>query len=51
MKEFALRKLPGMTLTVTVKTTKEFHLRIAIAKALFWIAMRVLGGRINFEEA
>ena len=46
-----MRKFDSKTTAiVTLKTSREFHWRVRIAKALMYLACRVLGCGIEFKE-
>jgi len=40
-----------VTMTVTVKTSKQFRIRLSIALFLIRLATKVLGCRLEVEEA
>ncbi len=47
-----LRKpLEGVVACVTIRATREVYLRLWLAKALMWLAVVILGARIEFVDA
>ena len=47
---YKLRKLTGVTLSINFKVTREFKLRLAVARFLITLASWVLGCGVDFDE-